>query len=96
MSVEEVQVTQFIATCDTCGRKFGRVPRRSMAESDLRTHKCGEHRREHDSTGGFRGILGGWNVSCVCGAHWMTENPSEPFACPKDPANPSQEGNTNA
>jgi hypothetical protein len=57
-----------------------------MAEAELRGHRCGEHRRQYDSTGGYRGILGGWNVYCVCGASYVTEDPTEPFACPKDEA----------
>jgi hypothetical protein len=45
----------------------------------------GEHRREHDSTGGHRGILGGYMVRCVCGESWVSQNPSEAFMCPADP-----------
>jgi hypothetical protein len=84
MSIQEVKVTRFVATCDDCGRKFAQVPRLSMANADLAGHKCGEHRQAHDSTGGFRGILGGWNVYCVCGVHYVADDPAAPFACPKE------------
>lgn len=82
MSIETKLVTRYVAVCDSCGRRFGSVASEGMAEWDLRTHKCGEHREQHDSTGGFRGILGGWNRDCVCGAHYVSETESEPFKCP--------------
>ena len=80
--IEEVKVTRYRAVCDHCGRRFGLGSSQS-AEYDLRTHECGEHRRQYDNTGGFRGILGGWNVSCVCGESWVVPDPSTPFACPQ-------------
>jgi len=32
-----------------------------------------DHRLAHDSTGGFRGVLGGWNRSCICGWHGVDQ-----------------------
>lgn len=87
--IQESKVTMFAAVCDDCGRTYGRHPRRIMAEDDLARHECGVHRQQHDSAGGFRGVLGGWNVSCICGKTYVTQNPSDPFHCPAD-----SEGNT--
>lgn len=89
MSIETRTVLRYYAVCDDCGRRYASQPRETMAEADLRDHKCGEHRQEHDSTGGWRGVLGGWNVHCVCGARWVTEDPSEPFKCPNDTQTPA-------
>lgn len=41
------------------------------------------HRPRHDSTGGYRGILGGFNENCVCGAHWVRDDLAEPWQCPR-------------
>ena len=79
-------VRRYTAVCDSCGRRFYEQSSLSAAEWDLKSHKCGEHRQAHDSTGGYRGILGGWNVSCVCGEHWVDHEGNTPFKCPKDVA----------
>jgi len=84
MTIEAIIITRYVATCDKCGRKFSPQPRKSMSERDLAWHECGVHRKEHDSTGGYRGILGGYNVHCVCGEHYVTDDPDAPFSCPKD------------
>jgi len=85
--IEEKKVTTYTAVCDTCGKIMGRRYRKTLAEADLHNHRhlCGKHYQQYDNTGGYRGILGGWNVYCACGEHWVTDNPSEPFKCPKDP-----------
>lgn len=77
-------VRRYTAVCDSCCRRFYERARRDAAEWDLKTHKCGEHRQAHDSTGGYRGILGGYNVSCVCGEHWVDHDGNATFHCPKD------------
>jgi hypothetical protein len=42
------------------------------------------HAEEYDSSGGYRGILRGRNISCICGAHWVATDSRVPFACPND------------
>lgn len=32
-----------------------------------------DHRLAHDNTGGFRGVLGGWNRNCTCGWHGVDQ-----------------------
>lgn len=91
-TIEAVPVTRYRATCSTCDRKFG-MNTKQGAEWDLRTHECGVHRQQHDNTGGWRGILGGWNIRCVCGARYVTEDDSAAFHCPKDDATPDTKEN---
>jgi hypothetical protein len=79
----ETTVKRYTAVCDSCGWKSSPNPREVYAEHDLDIHKCGDHREAHDSTGGFRGILGGYNRRCVCGSHYISDVPDE-FRCPKD------------
>lgn len=86
MTVQEIPSTLYKAVCDDCGRAFFPRRRKSIAEWDLKDHECGVHRQAHDSTGGYRGILGGWNVSCVCGERWVDHDGNTPFRCPKDTA----------
>lgn len=80
--IEERKVTRYTPTCEKCGWRGNTSYRRSYAERDLESHRCGEHRQAHDSTGGFRGILGGYNVRCVCGERWVADA-GEPFRCPR-------------
>lgn len=84
MSIHEIPTTVYKAVCDTCGRSYEPRRRRALAASDLIRHECGVHRREHDSTGGHRGILAGWNVRCICGEAWVEDATGKPFKCPKD------------
>lgn len=46
----------------------------------------GYHRSLHNSTGGHRGILGGYTVECVCGAKWVEEASTKKFECPREMA----------
>lgn len=91
MSIEKYTrtIVRYRATCDTCKKVFPEAHNERAAEWDLRSHNCGEHRPEHDSTGGYRGILGGFSVRCVCGSRWVVDRPGTPFSCPDDPRNES-------
>lgn len=82
-TIEAVPMTRYRATCYTCDRKFG-LNTKQGAEWDLRTHECGTHRQQHDSTGGYRGILGGRNITCICGARWVCFEDGTPFKCPNE------------
>lgn len=80
--IETKAVTRYTPVCEECGWRGHSSHRREYAERDLDSHPCGEHRQAHDSTGGFRGILGGYNVRCVCGESWVVDG-GEPFTCPR-------------
>lgn len=82
--IEAKRVIRYTFTCETCGYNGGSRARRTLAEADEQVHAltCGRHFEAHDSTGGYRGILGGYNRYCVCGAHYVTENIDE-FKCPR-------------
>lgn len=82
--IETRKVMRYRALCDNCNWSGDWLYNEQYATQALSRHKCGEHRRVHDSTGGYRGILGGWNVRCVCGAAWVVQNSSEKFKCPMD------------
>lgn len=84
--IEKRNSPRYIGICDNCGWKTNSVWKESVAERDLSWHKCGEHRQKHDSTGGYRGILGGFNMRCVCGEGWVVDDLSVGFHCPKNPA----------
>lgn len=89
--IEERKVTRYTPVCPVCGWRGVSVVRRSYAERDLARHPCGVHRESHDSTGGFRGILGGYNRRCVCGERYVSDA-GEPFACPREAARMEKEG----
>jgi len=36
-----------------------------------------EHHLQYDNTGGFRGVLGGWNRTCTCGWHGVDEDATD-------------------
>ena len=80
-------VTRYTPVCDDCGWKGSPSPRREIADRDLSFHKCGEHREAPNSTGGYRGILGGFNRYCVCGARYVSEGGNEVFDCPRNEGN---------
>lgn len=82
--IEKKVRTRYVYVCDDCGWKGDETSTVEYAARSERGHRCGEHRQQHDSTGGYRGILGGYNVYCICGARWTTQTPGEPFACPKE------------
>lgn len=81
--IETIKTVRYRPKCDKCG--WHGTPNRfeNHARRDLDRHPCGEHREAHDSTGGFRGILGGRNRFCVCGAHYVSHF-DEAFKCPRD------------
>jgi hypothetical protein len=91
MTISEKQVTRYYPECDACGWKGSPSYRREMAQHDFDRHPCGRHYQAHDSTGGFRGILGGYNVYCVCGARYVDYDGS-PFHCPRDKGRPDDQG----
>lgn len=84
MSVEQRQVTQYVAKCDACGRTLGASLRSRGLDWYFRSHDCQTHRRQFDSTGGLRGILARWRVSCTCGESWVADDSYAEFHCPKD------------
>lgn len=81
--IEEKKTTRYRPVCDSCDWRGDSGYSRKHAEYDLRNHKCGEHREQHDFTGGYRGILGGYNRYCVCGERYVSEA-LDLFKCPKD------------
>lgn len=81
--ITESKATRYQASCDNCDWAGSKHFRKSMAEHELGQHKCGEHRPTYGD-GSFRGILGGFNRDCVCGAHWVTDEPGlGTWSCPK-------------
>src|SRR5690554_5007992 len=83
--IETKRYTRHVFVCDECGWRGDPERTKEAAQRDGDTHssRCGQHGEEYDSTGGYRGILGGYNRRCICGARYISEL-GEPFACPKD------------
>lgn len=82
--IETRKLTRYRFVCEECTYKSILYQRTEDAERDERRHECGVHREEHDSTGGYRGILGGYNRHCICGARYTSESGMEKFQCPRD------------